>query len=75
MLTSDGLLVELGAALRYHIVDAEKVCFAAQDMDHTMRVTAQGVVNRYIHGVRERELTDNASIHSINADLKVLIVL
>lgn len=74
MLTSDGLLVELGGILRYQIVDAEKACFAAQDIYHTMRVTAQAVTSRYIHGTRENELTNIARIHAINAELKVWLL-
>ena len=57
--------------MRYHIIDAEKTCFAAQDIHHTMRVTAQTVTSKYIRGVREKELTDSSSVSSINASLKV----
>ena len=65
------MLIELGAIIRYQITDAEKACFAAQNIDHTMRVTAQTATSTYItRDVRERQLTDTASISKINSDIK-----
>ncbi|XP_067937412.1 stomatin-like protein 1 isoform X2 [Watersipora subatra] len=69
-LTSDGLLVELGGILRYRIIDAEKTCFAAQDIYHTMRVTAQTLTSKYIRSTREKDLTETASVQAINSELK-----
>ena len=71
VMTSDGLLVELGGILKYHITDAEKACFAAQDIDHTMRVTAQTAASRYIHGTKEKDLTDSMSVNSMNVEIRV----
>jgi len=73
ILTSDGLLVEVGGVLRYQITNAEKACFAAQDIDHTMRVTAQATTSRYIHQIKEKELTDNSMINLINSELRVCL--
>lgn len=70
-MTSDGLLVELGGIFKYHITDAEKACWAAQDIDHTMRVTVQTVAAKHIHASKEKDLVDMMSVQAINSEIRV----
>lgn len=70
-MTSNGLLVEMGAVVKYYITDAEKAFFGAQNLDHTLRVTAQSVTAKCIGKVDEKQLTDNSSIAEINSVIQV----
>lgn len=71
MMTVDGLVVELGAIVRYKLTDAEKVFFAAQNIDHILRSTAQTVTSKYITKIEEKLLADSTSVSRVNSDIKV----
>lgn len=61
----------MGAVVKYYITDAEKAFFGAQNLDHTLRVTAQSATAKCIGKVEEKQLTENRSIADINTTIKV----